>query len=163
MYVWERQRWDCESVLSLRTSMVSYAPSRLDAAPARAPRPGAPPAGPAIKLSARTGLPSGYAPRPARGAQEAGVGSRGPGVPEDDPAAHGSGARDGAAGAAGAPRARDESTEEKRARKAAVKEAQRQARSTKKALKGLYGAESSRQQRQQAGVGVVGATTLRIP
>jgi len=125
----EDARWDCESVLSLRSNLDNH-PALL-AEPGRPrrgcfaarPDPGA--AAAPIRLSAKTGLPVGFTGSTgaagARGA--ASYPARGVHARASDGAAAPAGDGASAAGesAASSVRRRDESAEEKRERKAAVR------------------------------------------
>jgi len=119
------ERWDCESVLSLRSNL-DHHPGRI-AEPKRAPKD--PAGGKArIRLSRKTGLPickEASAEEASSSSSEAGE-SEAPSI------------------ATTSVRRKDESTEEKKARKAAIKEAQRQARMRKKELKSMYKEQSSK-------------------
>ena len=113
----EEPRWDCESVLSLRSNADNH-PALLGEPGRRRWRPD-PTASPAIRLSAKTGLPVGFT-----GAANERGGRYGGGVGSAAGATGGCGDGASAAGdsVASAARRRGESAEEKRVRKAAVKE-----------------------------------------
>ncbi len=124
----EDARWDCESVLSLRSNLDNH-PALL-AEPGRprrgcfSARPDPSAAAAPIRLSAKTGLPVGFTGTAgARGA--ASYPARGLHARAGDIAATPAGDGASAAGesAASSVRRRDESAEEKRERKAAVREA----------------------------------------
>ncbi|PSC71647.1 LTV1-like protein isoform A [Micractinium conductrix] len=137
----ERERWDCESVLSLRSNLDNhpgsiseprYAPRRPRAASAAGGDAGA--GAGLIRLDPRTGIPLGVLPRRGAGAapEQQGAAAADSGSDQDEGEA-------AAARASGVPeRRKGESAEEKKARKAAVKEAKRGAREQKKELKSLY-------------------------
>eukprot|EP00955_Chlamydomonas_euryale_P055198 356057-Chlamydomonas_euryale.AAC.1 len=141
-------RWDCESVLSLRSNTENH-PGRISE-PQR--RPGGRAGGGVggiIKLSAKTGLPSTVPLRTAAIPEEEGDGADGI---DGDGADGASASSSECAGSVVAPeRKKGESAEERRARKAAVKAAQREARASKKALKTMFKDESSRQKKAAAG------------
>lgn len=121
-----RERWDCESVLSLRTD-ATHQPGRIQQAPRRRRCGDAVQDG--IILSDKTGLPVDTAARRERDADEA----------------------DELQGVnLGVAREKGESAEDKKARKAAVKDAKRAAREAKKELRGIYSQEHSRAQRHAA-------------
>jgi len=176
-----RDRWDCESVLSLRTT-ASFQPSRIGdglgpggrrpRSLATPPAEGAGGGGPGaiIRLSQRTGLPSGHGGARAGGQLEGGAllaevaeeGEEGDAMDEDEDEEEDEG--DAGAGRASRPRPRDETPEEKRARKGAAKAAQRAAREQKRQLKAAFREEAGRQGRQRAAVGAgSGASTFAIP
>ena len=123
-----RERWDCESVLSLRSD-VTYQPGRIEQARRR--RPCAAAKRDAIVLSGKTGLPVAKPDSSQHGS-------------DDDAASELQGINLGAA------REKGESTEDRKARKAAVKEAKRAAREAKKELRGIYSQEHARAQRHAA-------------
>ena len=132
-----REQWDCESVLSTRSS-IAHQPARIgdEAASARPWRAAPPP----VHLSSKSGLPLGV-----RGITLASVREGGEGSGSDSEAEDG-----GTALNLGAARERDESVKDKRARKAAVKAGKRAARAAKKDLKGVYAKEHSRAQHHAA-------------
>lgn len=151
-------RWDCESVLSLRSNLENH-PARIAEPQRRAGARG----GEAIKLSSKTGMPAGYVSSSAAAAKG---GAAGPGLHKleegDDEGQSGDSASDLSDGGhlegegdgnfgICLERRKDETPEEKRARKAAVKEAKREARSSKKALKTMFREEGAKQRRQAAG------------
>jgi len=117
------EKWDCESILSLRSNLDNH--PRCISEPRRGGRPF--PAGrEKIELSAKTGLPIN---RQSGGATAmSSDGSSG----------------DAVSIATSSVRRKDESREEKKARKAAVKEAQRQARARKKDLKQMFKDQESK-------------------
>lgn len=120
----EEPRWDCESVLSLRSNADNH-PALLGEPGRRRWRPSPKDPSPAIRLSAKTGLPVGFmGAANERGGRGGGGGN---GVVRAGSAAGATGGcRDGASAAgdsvASAARRRGESAEEKRERKAAVKD-----------------------------------------
>ena len=133
VFVEREDRWDCESVLSLRSNLENH-PARI----AEPQRCAGGRGGGAIKLSNKTGIPlaavvEGDVPAPASssGSDE--------GHLEDD------------FELLLLERRKDETPEEKRVRKAAVKEAQRDARASKKALRTMFREEGTKQRRQAAG------------
>lgn len=141
------ERWDCETVLSLRSNLYNHPGTITEPARARPPA--------MIRLN-KSGIPLGVLP--ARGSA-AGSGAGG--------AAEADGEKDmeGDAGptrlsAAALERKKDESAEEKRARKNAVKVAKREARSVKKELKGMYKQEEARAARRAATAQVQPAVLL---
>jgi protein LTV1 len=136
-------RWDCESVLSLKSNIYNH-PATLTEPP-RAARAGV------IALD-RRGFPAGaLLPRRGRPARvdEGGSGEEGESAGDEETVA-----------ARPAPpptdRPKDESAEEKRARKGAVKEARRAARASKKELKTAFKGAAGRAAR-------VAATALPQP
>jgi protein LTV1 len=172
-----RDKWDCESVLSLRTT-ASFQPSRLgDGSGPGGRRPRSLAAGGAaasgsgaagggtgtIRLSQRTGLPAGYGSR----AQQQGGGGlleevdeeEDEEMMEDEDEDDEQAPRD-----AGERRPKGETAEERRARKAQAKAAQREAREHKRQLKAAFREEAGKQRRQRAAVGAgSGASTFVIP
>jgi protein LTV1 len=181
-----RDRWDCESVLSLRTT-ASFQPSRIgdgSGPGGRRPRslllsPGGAAAGAGggggggglIRLSQRTGLPAGYGARAQLQQQQAS------GLVELDEEGEEEGEEammdedddeddedDAAPRDAGERRPRGETADERRARKAQAKAAQRAARENKRQLKAAFREEAGKQRRQRAAVGAgSGASTFVIP
>ena len=120
----EEPRWDCDSVLSLRSNADNH-PALLGEPGRRRWRPNPDPKdpSPAIRLSAKTGLPVGFT---GAANEHGGRGGGDGGVRAGSEAGAGGGCRDGASAAdnsvATAARRRGESAEEKRERKAAVKD-----------------------------------------
>jgi hypothetical protein len=151
-YLEKEDKWDCESVLSLRSNLENH-PARI----AEPQRVSGGKGGGTIKLSNKTGMPAAYATRqhaPSMGllkerdeavSEEASTASGGEEEDEDE-----------VASVICTERRKDETPEEKKARKAAVKEAKREARATKKQLKGLFKDEGTRQKKQQAGAQAAG-------
>jgi protein LTV1 len=156
-------RWDCESVLSLRSNLENH-PARI-AEPQR--RAGCR-SGDAIRLSSKTGMPAGYGGSSAAAIKVGAAASLGLRKLEEgdneglsDGGSSDSDQSDGghleAEGGLCLERRKDETPEEKRARKAAVKEAKREARASKKALKTMFREEGAKQRRQAAGSRAAGA------
>jgi protein LTV1 len=137
-------RWDCESVLSLKSNIYNHPVTLTE--PPRAARAGV------IALD-RRGFPAG-ALLPRRG-WPARVDEGGSGEEEES---EGGGEEEAAARPPPPPtdRPKDESAEEKRARKGAVKEARRAARASKKELKTAFKGAAGRAAR-------VAATALPQP
>jgi protein LTV1 len=107
-----QERWDCESVLSLRSNLENH-PGKISE-PNRRGKPG----GAKIHLSAKTGLPI---------------------VRETtDGSSSSEGSETFSVATTSVARRKGESKEEKKARKGAVKEAQRAARANKKELKMMF-------------------------
>ncbi|KAI3428268.1 hypothetical protein D9Q98_006647 [Chlorella vulgaris] len=128
----ERERWDCESVLSLRSNLDNHPGSISEPRSYRPRRRGYGSedggAGGLIRLDAR-GMPVGFMPRRgmAGGPDAADGGHAGSDVQEE-----------GAAATAVPERRKGETADEKRARKEAVKEAQRMARVQKKDMRSTF-------------------------
>ncbi|PRW56768.1 LTV1-like protein [Chlorella sorokiniana] len=148
----ERERWDCESILSLRSNLDNH-PGRIsEPRTARRPRAASSAAGAGaaaqglIRLDPRSGIPLGVLPRRgAGGLPEAAAGAQGGEAEAEEEEAE-------AAAAAALPleRRKGESAEEKKARKAAVKGAKRAAREQKKELKSMFKEASVAAQRRAA-------------
>lgn len=133
-----RQQWDCESVLSHRSTS-SYQPACIESA--RRPRSAAP-----LQLSSKTGLPRNARQvhrRHASVQHDANSSS-------DDEGSHGAQSHAGTVSTGKAPRPKGESPQDRKARKAAVKAERKEARSAKKQLKGVYAQERTRAQHQAA-------------
>jgi protein LTV1 len=154
------QRWDCESVLSLRSNISNH-PSRIIEPQKRAGNKG----GGVIVMSEKTGAPKLLPPGAgARGlfglGGPAAIAEEGEGDDDDDSAASSSTAGpEGTIGGATViitERRKGETAEEKKARKASVKEARKASRAAKKELKGLFKQEAGRQKRQAAGRAAAG-------
>lgn len=122
-----RERWDCESVLSLRSNGSNH-PSQIAAEGSRQRRREPQDL---VSLSNKTGLPLASV--------REGSGSESDGEDEGLQRLN-----------LGAARQAGETADEKRARHAAVKEAKRAARQSKKELKGVFAAERKRAQRHAA-------------
>ena len=143
-----RERWDCESAASARSS-TAYQPSRIGSESTSRRRGGGGGVGvggriaaqPVVALSAKSGLPLGV-----RGVKLHSVREGGSGTDSDDDDAAGQMERLHLCAA----RPKDESKEEKKARRAAVKDNRRAARAAKKQTKTVYAAERSRAQHQAA-------------
>ena len=140
-----REQWDCESVLSGRSS-VAYQPARIgeeaaSARPRRA-RACADAASSRVQLSAKSGLPLGVPGITLASVREG----------SDCDGSESGSAKGTDVGRLnlGVARGREESAEDKKARKAAVKAGRRAARATKKDLKSVYAKESSRAQHHAA-------------
>lgn len=130
------ERWDCETVLSLRSNLYNH-PATITEPPGRR---GPPPH--VIRLN-KAGLPAGVlAPSKARGAAAA---APAPAAAPAQPPME---------------RRKDETPEEKRARKEAVKSAKREARVSKKELKGIFKDEAAKAQRRAATAQVQPAVLL---
>lgn len=157
------ERWDCESVLSLRSNLENH-PGKIVEPQKRMGARG----GGTIKLSTKTGMPAAYAARPNL-ADKA--------IPEDQEVGEvddesedesGSGSDGEAPSVAGttmsmiAARRKGESADEKKARKAAVKEAQRASRAAKKELKTMFKQEAAKVKKQTANKGAGGAGTVFV-
>lgn len=147
-------RWDCESVLSLRSNLDNH-PGRIVEPQKRTGGKG----GAKITLSHKTGM----------SVVERGAGAAGMGVEEAIPegpeggeeSVQGSGDESGSGGEGEGggvllERRKGETAEERRVRKAAVKEARRANRAAKKELKGLFKGEAKKQTKQAAGRAVMG-------
>jgi protein LTV1 len=147
MFAPRPKQWDCESVLSMRTT-VSQQPSRIGAEGRRPARLRGTPAGgraaTPVRLSAKTGLPLD-APVATACPGHAGV--------RDDSGS------DEAMENLGQARDQKESPEDRKARKTAVKEARRAAREVKKQVKCIYGEERVRAQKHVASSGVASSVT----
>ncbi|KAL4443797.1 hypothetical protein ABPG75_011534 [Micractinium tetrahymenae] len=140
----ERERWDCESVLSLRSNLDNH-PGRISEPRGgnRRPRSTAgssaalPGDGGIIRLG-RMGIPMGVLP-PRRGAGAAAEQQQQQ-QQQEEGAEEGASEGQAPVAAVAVPheRRKGETAEEKRARKAAVKDAKRSAREQKKELKGLF-------------------------
>lgn len=153
-----QDRWDCESVLSLRSNLDNHPASITEPHSSRRARRqvlGAHKDEPAgyIKLGRSSGIPLGVmgsrraAFRESGGAQSNGRSQQDEALSEDADSLSGDGA---GGGFVAAPRPKGETAEEKRARKAEVKEAKRTARVAKKQMKGMYKQEFARQGRAMA-------------
>ena len=142
-YVEKDDRWDCESVLSLRSNLENH-PARI----AEPQKVSGGKGGGTIKLSSKTGMPAAYTGRqhvPSAGLlKEDAQSDEASTVSGDDEV-------DETASVICTERRKDETLEEKKARKASVKEAKREARASKKQLKEMFKDEGSRQKKQQAG------------
>lgn len=135
----EAERWDCETVLSLRSNLENH-PARLSEPPnprkkkqaseAGSVRVGLAAAG-LIQLSSKSGIPIGYAGAPTKRGGGGYGALEGAGSDEES-----SGDEGGPSN--GGPRRKGETKEEKKARKNAVKEARREARENKKELRSVY-------------------------
>lgn len=119
------QRWDCESVLSLRSNLDNH-PGVISEQSNRRYRS----AGGKIRLAAKTGLPVSSA--------------------EDDRLLDFETYSQTTSASAAQPRLKGESSEEKKQRKGAVKEAKREARSAKKELKTMFKEEAVKQHKRMA-------------
>ncbi|KAL0054064.1 hypothetical protein WJX82_003186 [Trebouxia sp. C0006] len=119
------QRWDCESVLSMRSNLDNH-PGVISEQSNRRYRS----AGGKIRLAAKTGLPISSA--------------------EDDRSLDFETYSRTTSASAAQPRLKGESSEEKKQRKGAVKEAKRQARSAKKELKTMFKEEAVKQHKRMA-------------
>ena len=155
----ERERWDCESVLSMRSNLDNH-PGRISE-PSRLPRPrrGGNEAGPgprtlgAIRLDSK-GIPMGVLPprlAAAAAAAAAGAGDA-QAAADGDSGGGSSGGEEVEAAGGGAPleRHKGETAEEKKARKEAVKQAKRGARVNKKELKEMFKHEKVKAQHRAA-------------
>jgi len=180
------ERWDCESVLSLRSNLENHPRKIVESVVKPQSRTGSR-NGPAITLSAKTGMPvsSGRAHAlksslaagsiPEEGGEQGPVESAAHRADSSDEcSSSGSGSDSGGEDAASVAfsiattaRQKGESAEERRARKNAVKELRRASRASKKELKGLFKAEAGKQKRQAAGKaaagGARGGSTFVIP
>ncbi|KAG1671900.1 hypothetical protein FOA52_003467 [Chlamydomonas sp. UWO 241] len=147
-------RWDCESVLSLRSNSTNH-PGRIAEPQARiGDRKGG-----AIKINAKTGMPSSMRVEAT---------AAGGAIPEGDEDADESGSEassgghveDGEEGRSAVimERKKGETAEEKKARKSAVKDGQRAARASKKELKTMYKEEGLKQKKQAASTRGAGST-----
>lgn len=121
----EQNKWDCESILSLRSNIYNH-PGTIEDTARKPPK--------TIALN-KDGLPVGYMPKrefvPTKLGDEDIFGGRRSGAP--------------------APiRKKDESTEEKKSRKAAVKAAKREARANKKEMKVLFAKERTKASKRDA-------------
>ncbi|KAK9819819.1 hypothetical protein WJX72_002761 [[Myrmecia] bisecta] len=141
----QAERWDCESVLSLRSNLDNH-PAQIGESGMK-PRLGQRALAHQIRLSGKTGMPVGYVGPQKKAASESGQELR------DDASvlSHSSPLP---------PRVKGEGAEEKKQRKQAVKEAKRDARATKKDLKVMYKKESVKQQKY---MGAPAPSVLRIP
>jgi protein LTV1 len=173
-----RDRWDCESVLSLRTT-ASFQPSRIgdgSGPGGRRPRSlatasgagaagGSARAAGVVRLSQRTGLPAGYGPRAHLEGGTLEEVDEEEEYDEDEDEDEQMGDEDAPTLAPSSERRpRHETPEEKKARKGAAKAAQRAAREQKRQLKAAFREEAGKQRRQRAAVGAgSGASTFVIP
>lgn len=123
----EENKWDCESILSLRSNIYNHPGKIIDSTTTKARN--------TIKLN-KDGLPVGYMPSrefvsTKQGEDDAYDGRRKPCAPQQV-------------------RRKDESVEEKKARKASVKAAKREARATKKEVKLLFAKERVKASKRDA-------------
>ncbi len=145
------ERWDCESVLSLRSNLDNH-PGRIVEPQMRTGARG----GAKIALSHKTGMPV-----LDRGTVKGGMGVSETIQEEDSVSADDSGSdvseSDTLQGAGLVlERRKGETAEEKRARKAAVKDAKRANRAAKKELKTMFRSEAVKQKKSAAGRAGVG-------
>ncbi|DBA99090.1 hypothetical protein WJX77_009113 [Trebouxia sp. C0004] len=119
------QRWDCESVLSLRSNLDNH-PGVISEQSNRRYRS----AGGKIRLAAKTGLPISST--------------------EDDRSLDFETYSRTTSASAAQPRLKGETSDEKKQRKGAVKEAKREARSAKKELKTMFKEEAVKQHKRMA-------------
>ncbi len=155
------ERWDCESVLSLRSNLENH-PGRIVEPQSRTGGKG----GARIELSRKTGMPvlaaaggrAGVQGSPIAEEGEDGEGQEGEEDDDSDALEEEEEEAQGAGNGPGVPleRRKGETAEERRARKAAVKEAKRAGRAAKKELKGLFKSEAAKQKRQAAGRAAAG-------
>ncbi|KAG2495893.1 hypothetical protein HYH03_006131 [Edaphochlamys debaryana] len=155
----EAERWDCESVLSLTSNLENH-PAKIVEPQRRTGARG----GPAIRLSAKTGMPL------LGGTGAGGVDAAIPeGSEEAAEEGSGSGSEDGGepAGSVLDPallvRRKGETAEERKERKAAVKEARRAHRTAKKEMKAMFKQQAARAQKQSAGRSQAAGSTYVIP
>lgn len=134
------ERWDCESVLSLRSNLDNHPGQIVEPLKSRKQATGSSVAG-TIKLSAKTGLPVGYV----------GTATKLDAVAETSPCINQTDNVAEELPVLVLTRDRNETPEEKKARKAAVKDMRKAARVAKKEVKTMFKNESVKQHRQAAG------------
>ncbi|GAX78082.1 hypothetical protein CEUSTIGMA_g5524.t1 [Chlamydomonas eustigma] len=159
VFVEREDRWDCESVLSLRSNLDNH-PAKI-AEPQR--RAGSRGAG-TIKLSNKTGMPAAYVAGSTTSGHREGNDFECQTSNEVVKQQVCNDAEDSSSNVSDSghveqdegrviilERKRDETAEEKRLRKASVKDAKREAREAKKALKTMFKEEGTKQKKQAAG------------
>jgi hypothetical protein len=150
------ERWDCESVLSLRSNLDNH-PGRIVEPQRRMGARG----GSGIALSAKTGMPLATGVTGAMSAHQQHPPARidEEGNEEGEQGEEGWDGEEAGGDGSAFERRRGETAEERRARKAAVKAMRRDNRAAKKELKGMFKAEATKQGKASAARAAAGGSS----